>query len=323
MAPGALILLWLGTSCLLSVACSSDRPQHPTAVRGGSPPAAQTEPSTTDLYLHGIGATANPASLALDAIAPTSTAEKYKDSPSVAFSGGNPWKEIGTWLAPLGQVDGTLSALDSARTWLGLRNSDDVGTNFDLRLEAYRNGVIFAVGEVRCIQGLARAATSAKAVAVPFGAFTPIQFAGATDTFKLRQLARIGTNASGGACGGHANAVGIRSYFDGTTRKASVTLLAAPATFPLSAAIGVGVVGLDPGFVQYAPGTTVRWTLASIDQSKRVRAFVDGVEVGASDSVVMNGAHLLEAFLAPIPGSVTPDAAWVLNRPGFSGGSVS
>jgi hypothetical protein len=48
-----------------------------------------------DLYLHGAGATANPPTLTLDAIAPTETTTKYRDSVGVNFIGGNAWKEIG------------------------------------------------------------------------------------------------------------------------------------------------------------------------------------------------------------------------------------
>jgi hypothetical protein len=46
----------------------------------------------SDFFLHSTGAT-----LFVNATAPTSTAEIYKDSAAVNFAGGNPWKEIGTW----------------------------------------------------------------------------------------------------------------------------------------------------------------------------------------------------------------------------------
>jgi len=32
-----------------------------------------------------------------DTLAPTGSTAKYKDSSAVNFSGGNPWKLIGTW----------------------------------------------------------------------------------------------------------------------------------------------------------------------------------------------------------------------------------
>jgi hypothetical protein len=40
-------------------------------------------------------------------------------------------------------------------------------------------------------------------------------------TFRVRT--RIGTNATGGLCGGHSNAVGLRLYFDAVSRLAQVS----------------------------------------------------------------------------------------------------
>jgi Tol biopolymer transport system component len=54
-------------------------------------------PVTVDLFLHGTGPNANPATLFLDDNPPTATTPKYRDSASVKFAGGNPWKQIGTW----------------------------------------------------------------------------------------------------------------------------------------------------------------------------------------------------------------------------------
>ena len=64
------------------------------------------------------------------------------------FSGGNPWKDIGVWSATPSQTSGTLNTLSALRVWLGLKNSDDQGTRFDLRAEIYKNGVLVASGEV-------------------------------------------------------------------------------------------------------------------------------------------------------------------------------
>ena len=51
-----------------------------------------------------------------------------------------------------------------------------------------------------------------------FSAFSPAAFNGTTDVLSLRILTRIGTNGSGGFCGGHSNAVGLRLYFDAVSR---------------------------------------------------------------------------------------------------------
>jgi RHS repeat-associated protein len=173
-----------------------------------------------DLYLHGSGGTANPPTLFLDQTAPTSATTKYKDSTSVNFSGGNPWKEVGTWAAAPAQTSGELTALNDLHVWLGLKNSDDQGTRFDLRAEVYRNGVLLTSGETYCIQNLTRNANQAKEVTTALAAFNPATMNGTSDTLSLKVLTRIGTNGSGAFCGGHSNAVGIRLYFDSTTRPA-------------------------------------------------------------------------------------------------------
>jgi hypothetical protein len=93
--------------------------------------------------------------------------------------------------------------------WLGLKNSDDQGTRFDLRAEIYRNGVLLTSGETYCIQNLTRNANQAKEVTTTFAAFNPATMNGASDTLSLKVLTtRIGTNGSGAFCGGHSNAVG-------------------------------------------------------------------------------------------------------------------
>jgi|SRR5207249_3535520 len=72
--------------------------------------------SSADFFLHGAGATANPPTLFLDRTAPTDTTAKFKDSTSINFSGGNPWKEVGTWPADPALTAGTLSALSDLQS---------------------------------------------------------------------------------------------------------------------------------------------------------------------------------------------------------------
>ena len=175
---------------------------------------------TRDFYLHGSGANSNPAILFLDDTAPTATTAKSKDSASVNFSGGNPWKDIGTWSAAPALSAGTLTALSDLHAWLGLKNSDDQGTKFDLRVEVYKNGTLVAGGESFCITGITRNPALAKEVGVTFGPFTPATFNGSSDMLSLKVLTRIGTNGAGGFCGGHSNAVGLRLYFDAVSRPA-------------------------------------------------------------------------------------------------------
>jgi len=179
-------------------------------------------PSVTprDFYLHGTGPNNNPPTLFLDNTPPVATTAKFRDSAAVSFSGGNPWKDIGTWSATPALSAGTLTTLSDLHVWLGLKNSDDQGTRFDLRAEVYKNGSLVASGETACITGVTRNPDLAKEVSVAFGAFTPLAFNGSTDVLSLKVLTRIGTNGAGGLCGGHSNAVGLRLYFDATNRPA-------------------------------------------------------------------------------------------------------
>ena len=152
---------------------------------------------SADFFLHGSGPTANPSTLFLDGNTPTGTTAKYKDSAAIKFSGGNSWKEIGTWTAPAALSSGMVSALNNLRTWIGLKNSDDQGTWFDLRAEVYKNSTLVASGETFCIQGVTRNADQAKEVSVSFNPPSPMTFNGTTDVLSLKLLTRIGTNGSG------------------------------------------------------------------------------------------------------------------------------
>ena len=85
-------------------------------------------PVSAAFYLHGTGPNANPPVLFLDTTAPAATTAKYRDSVGINFSGGSPWKEVGTWTIP---ATGALTALNDLHVWLGLKNSDDIETRFD------------------------------------------------------------------------------------------------------------------------------------------------------------------------------------------------
>ena len=64
----------------------------------------------------------------------------------------------------------------------------------------------------------------------------------------MKVLTRIGTTASGGFCGGHGSAVGLRLYYDGSHQPSGVTTALAPgsvADFYLHASAG-----------RYVPDTT-------------------------------------------------------------------
>jgi hypothetical protein len=87
---------------------------------------------------------------------------------------------------------------------------------------------LVASGETYCITGITRNAALAKEVIVPFGVFSPVTFDGASDVLSLKVFTRIGTNGSGGFCGGHSNAVGLRVYFDAIDRLSSLNFVFGP-----------------------------------------------------------------------------------------------
>ena len=177
-------------------------------------------PTTQTLYFAGVGGIGNPPTLLLTTNAPTGPTPKYKDSNAVNFSSGNQWKTVGTWLASPSLSKGFLTALEDAHVWLGLKNSDDVGTRFDLRVEVTKNGsTLVGAGETYCVQGIARNPTLAKEALVSFGPIMPSAFDGSNDVLSVTVLTRIGTNGSGDFCGGHSNSTGLRLYFDAGTRQ--------------------------------------------------------------------------------------------------------
>ena len=174
------------------------------------------------MFLHG-DAPVNPPSLSLWEANPTATTASYRDSGSLHFSGGNPWQEIGAWSASPEATAGTVQTLSDMRLWLGLRNSDDQGTRFDLRAELYKSDELMASRLLRCVTGFTRG-TPAE-VAVAFDSFTPATFDGSSDVLTLRLLTRIGTNPNDTKCPGHSSATGLRVYFDGLDQASRLEII--------------------------------------------------------------------------------------------------
>lgn len=130
---------------------------------------------------------------------------------SPAVSGDNV-----AFLAPFGIYLASPAAGATLR--LGLRNGDDVGTAFDLRVEVTRNGSdLVASGLTRCVRGLGRNPAASPEIDVAFEPEAPVPVA-AGDTLSLKVSARIGTNADDSRCTGtgasHGGATGLRLYYD-------------------------------------------------------------------------------------------------------------
>jgi hypothetical protein len=79
-----------------------------------------------------------------------------------------------------------LTVLSPARVWIGLKNSDDVGTRFDLKAETYVNGDLVSSGELNNVWGGSSGFNNAHLQTIPFNSFTPVDFPqGSTLNTKL------------------------------------------------------------------------------------------------------------------------------------------
>ena len=124
-----------------------------------------------------------------------------------------------------------LKSVGEARAWIGLKNSDDQGTRFDVMAELYKGSSLIASGLTRCIAGVTRNANSALAIGVPFEPLAQSESVPLArgDALTMRLSTRIGTNANGTKCTGPNNATGLRLYYDGTTRPSGVGAQILPA----------------------------------------------------------------------------------------------
>ena len=144
------------------------------------------------------------------------------DTAPLRRAGANPWALVGTWdgLSPL-VVDCTLADLGEVSVWLGLRNSDDQGARFDLKVELLDDGEVIATGTARCIAGVTRNPQKALAVKVAFDPIEPLPLGPVPHVLSLRIAARMGTLPDR-TCPGHSTASGLRFYFGGSARAAGV-----------------------------------------------------------------------------------------------------
>jgi hypothetical protein len=141
-----------------------------------------------------------------------------------------------------------------ATAWIGLKNSDDQGTAFDLRTELYHGGTLIAQGLTRCITGVTRNANQAKEVSFEFDAVPPVTVA-AGDVLKL--LTRIGTNPDDTKCPGHNNATGLRLYYDAATRTSG---FGGPMASGASASFFLHLAGSSQVFNATTPTATTAHT---------------------------------------------------------------
>ena len=69
-----------------------------------------------------------------------------------------------------------LTALDPAKVWVGLKNSDDVGVKFDLLAQAYAGNTLISSGELDSVAAGSNGFNNAKLDTIPFDSFSPVSF---------------------------------------------------------------------------------------------------------------------------------------------------
>ncbi len=117
-------------------------------------------------------------------------------------------------------------ALSPAQTWIGLKNSDDVGTNFDLLAEVLRNGVLIGSGEVDNVSGGSSGFNNAVQRAITL-ALAPAGAICTGDTLSFRLSTRIGVT-------GHKNGTARLYYNDAQANsRFGLTVGGTPMTFYL------------------------------------------------------------------------------------------
>ena len=280
--------------------------------------------SVSTVYLHGAGGTANPPSLTLDGLAPTSSTDKYSDSGGVQFAGGNVWQAVGTWSAAAPGSAELLSALGDVHAWLGLKNSDDQGTQFDLRAELSVNGALVASGTTRCITGVTRNPSLAEGVTVGFGSFAPV-VVNASDVVQLKLSTRIGTNPDGSKCAGHSSATGLRVYYDSTGHSARFGEIVSPLA-PAQLAVSPGSFDFGSVFVgSSSPVESFTFSNSGDVASGAVSVALNGsqfqlVSDGCSGTALSGGASCTVSigFSPTSPGAATG----ALTLSGSPGGSA-
>ena len=89
-----------------------------------------------------------------------------------------------------------LSALGPANVWIGLKNSDDVGTKFDLRAEVYKNGSLVGSGQLSGVSGGSSGFNNAVLRTIDVALSSPVSVTPG-DTLSLRLSVRIAVGVTG------------------------------------------------------------------------------------------------------------------------------
>ena len=69
-----------------------------------------------------------------------------------------------------------LTSLTPIQAWIGLKNSDDVGTRFDLLAEVYKDGNLITSGQLDNVWGGSSGFNNARLNTINFNSFSPVDF---------------------------------------------------------------------------------------------------------------------------------------------------
>jgi hypothetical protein len=117
-----------------------------------------------------------------------------------------------------------------ASLYLGLKNSDDINTAFDLKVEIWSGTTFVTSGEVYCVKGILRDLSKIASHSVGLN-----QKLDSGSTVTVRLYARIGTTDGVNRCTGtgatHVSALGLRFYYDANTRPSALSTSLGPLYF--------------------------------------------------------------------------------------------
>jgi pimeloyl-ACP methyl ester carboxylesterase len=143
-----------------------------------------------------------------------------------------------------------LTGLGPLRAWIGLRNSDDVGTNFDLKAEVLNGETVVGAGQVNGVAGGGSGFGNAKLSAIPLALSTPLVNLPSGTPLTVRLSARI-------TCAGRSHLSGaVRFWYNDAQAASRIDATIDGVTSPQYVRSG--------GVLSEAPGAGPR---ASIDKA--------------------------------------------------------
>lgn len=146
----------------------------------------------------------------------------------------------------LDQPTGVVTALAPAKVWVGLKNSDDVGTKFDLKAEAYNGATLIASGATTSVLGGSSGFNNARLDAIPLSVVgSPTLPSGSTLNFKVYvRNACVGPTHNSGTARLWYDGADANSQFGITVDSASSTNYLRNA-FALSTSAGTSKKSID------------------------------------------------------------------------------